>query len=194
MPEDTELVSSAREGDPASFEALVNKHQKKMLNIAFRLVGDYEEACEIVQDAFLSAYRNLGSFRGDAKFSTWLTTITLNHSKNRLKQLRSRRKHEAFSLDEEVGTDDGRMEIDPPSKEPSVLSRLEQRDIRQKVQDCIQALDQDFREALVLRDMQDFSYEEIAGMLKVRSGTVKSRIFRARETVKDCLKAVMGSL
>ena len=165
-----------------------------MLNIAFRLIGDYDEACEIVQDAFVSAFKNITAFRGDAKFTTWLTTITLNLSKNRLKQLRSRTSHEAFSLDEQVRTEDGQMTIDVPSKEPSVLSRLEKRDIQNRIQNCVKTLEQDFREVLVLRDLQDFSYEEIGTMLRVRAGTVKSRLFRARKMVKDCLKRFMEEL
>jgi RNA polymerase sigma-70 factor (ECF subfamily) len=192
--DDATLVSSAQTGDLQAFEQLVTKHQKKMLNIAYRLIGDYDDACEVMQDAFVSAYRNIKTFRGDAKFTTWLTTITLNLSKNRLKQMRSRQSHEAYSLNDPIQTDDGTMTIDPPSKEPSVLDRMETQDIRTRVQDCIKALDADFREVLVLRDMQDFSYEEIGHMLKVREGTVKSRLFRARDMVKDCLKKAMVSL
>lgn len=192
--DDAALVSSIQKGDLLAFEALVLRHQKKMLNIAFRLVGDYDDACEVVQDAFVSAYRSIKTFRGDAKFTTWLTTITLNLAKNRLKQLRSRQGHEAFSLDDPIPTNDGEMTMDPPSKEPSVLTVLEKRDVQSRVQDCIKALETDFREVLVLRDMQEFSYEEIGSMLKVREGTVKSRLFRAREMVKECLKIFMGEL
>jgi RNA polymerase sigma-70 factor (ECF subfamily) len=86
------------------------------------------------------------------------------------------------------------MMPDPPSGETSVLDRMEKRDVQAKVQNCIKALEPDFREVLVLRDLQDLSYEEIGGMLKVAAGTVKSRLFRARESVKDCLKKVMGDL
>jgi RNA polymerase sigma-70 factor (ECF subfamily) len=185
---DTALVSSAQKGDLDAFELLVARYQKRMLNVSFRLIGDYDDACEVVQDAFLSAYRNIKTFRGDAKFTTWLTTITLNLSKNRLKQITSRQGHAAYSLDDPIRTDDGEMTRDPPSKEPSALERMETRDIQIKVQDCIKALEPDFREVLVLRDLQDFSYEEIGGMLKVRDGTVKSRLSRARELVKECLK------
>ena len=192
--DDAALVSSAQKGDLHAFELLVARYQKKMLNISFRLVGDYDDACEVVQDAFVSAYRNIKTFRGDAKFTTWLTTITLNLSKNRLKQMRSRQGHEVFSLDDPIQTDEGEMTMDPPSYEPSVLDRMEKRDIQTKVQDCIKALEADFREVLVLRDMQDFSYEEIGAMLKAREGTVKSRLFRAREMVKECLKKFMGEL
>ncbi len=191
---DSELVAASQQGDLNAFEALVTRHQKRMLNIAFRLVGDYDDACEVVQDAFVSAYKNIGTFRGDARFTTWLTTITLNLSKNRLKQVRARQAHEAYSLDEPVRTDDGEMNRDSPSQEPSVLDQLERRDTQARVQDCIKALETDFRETLVLRDIQEFSYEEIGSMLKVRVGTVKSRLFRAREMVKDCLKRFWGEL
>lgn len=192
--DDAGLVASTQKGDLDAFELLVRKHQKRMLNIALRLIDDYEEACEVVQDAFVSAHKNIKAFRGDSKFTTWLTAITVNLSKNRLRQVKSRRGHEAFSIDDPVRTEEGQIVVDPPSNEPSVLERLEKRDIQKRVQDCIKALEPDFREVLVLRDMQDFSYDEIAVMLKMREGTVKSRLFRAREMVKDCLKRVMGAL
>jgi RNA polymerase sigma-70 factor (ECF subfamily) len=191
---DAALVSASQKGDLNAFELLVSRHQKRMLNIAFRLTGDYDEACEVVQDVFVSAHKNIKTFRGQAKFTTWLTTITLNLSKNRLKQMKSRQSHVAFSLDDPIETDDGRMSMDPPSKEPSVLNVLVKRDVQEQVQNCIKALEPDFREVLVLRDMQDFSYEEIGSMLKVREGTVKSRLFRAREAIKDCLKKTLETL
>jgi RNA polymerase sigma-70 factor (ECF subfamily) len=191
---DAEFVSLSQQGDLKAFEGLVIKHQKRMLNIAYRIVGDYEDACEVVQDAFVAAYKSIRTFRGQAKFSTWLTSIIVNLSKNRLKQVRSRQGHEAFSLNDPIRTDNGEMTMDPPSKDLSVLDRMEKRDVQARVQDCIKALDPDFREVLVLRDLQEFSYEEIAEMLKVRSGTVKSRLFRAREMVKDCLKRFLREL
>jgi RNA polymerase sigma-70 factor (ECF subfamily) len=192
--DDAPLVLSSQKGDLDAFEQLVARHQKRMLNVAYRLINDYDEACEIVQDAFVSAYKGIRSFRGDAKFTTWLTAITVNLSKNRLKQVRTRQGREAFSLDEPVQTDDGEMTIDPPSKEPSVLDDLEKRDVQQRVQDCINVLDPDFREVLVLRDLQDLSYKEIGSVLKIREGTVKSRLSRAREMVKNCLKGVLEEL
>jgi RNA polymerase sigma-70 factor (ECF subfamily) len=188
------LVASAKKGDLSAFEALVARYQKRMLNTAFRIIGGYEDACEVTQDAFVSAYRNLNSFRAEAKFSTWLTAITVNLSKNRLRRVIIRQKREPVSLDAPIRMDDGEMMPDPPSKEPSVLDRMERQDMKKTVQDCIQALELAFREVLVLRDMQDFSYEEIGGMLKVAVGTVKSRLFRARESVKECLKKAMGSI
>lgn len=192
--DDADLVSLARYGDLNAFETLVNRHEKKMFNISLHLIGNFDDACEVVQDAFLSAYKNLESFRGDSKFTTWLTTITINFSKNRLKQIKNRQRHEAFSIDAQIPTGEGQMIFDPPSKEQSALSRLEQREVQHRVHECIKALDEDFRDVLVLRDLHDFSYDEIGNMLKIREGTVKSRLFRAREMVKDCLKRVMGEL
>ena len=194
LDDDTALVAASQQGDLDAFERLVARHQKRMLNVSFRLINDYDEACEVVQDGFLSAYKHIRAFRGEAKFTTWLTSIIVNLSKNRLKQMRARTGHEAFSLDDPIETDDGRMPVALPSGAPSALDRLETRDVQIRVQDCIKSLDQDFREVLVLRDMQDFSYQEIGNMLKVREGTVKSRLFRAREMVKDCLKRVIGRL
>jgi RNA polymerase sigma-70 factor (ECF subfamily) len=191
---DGALVARSQQGDLSAFEALVEKYQKRMLNIAFRFLGDHDDACEVVQDAFVSAYRSLKGFRQEAKFSTWLTAITMNLSRNRLKKMKLHQARVPVSLDAPIQTASGEIMPDPPSGEPSVLDRMEKRDVQLKVQDCIKALDPDFREVLILRDMQDFSYEEIGGMLKVAAGTVKSRLFRARESVKDCLKMSMGDL
>jgi RNA polymerase sigma-70 factor (ECF subfamily) len=191
--DDAGLVAMSQKGDLGAFEQLVTKHQKKMFNLAFRIAGDYDDASEIVQDAFVAAFRNIRKFRGASRFTTWLTTITINQARNRLKQVRSRRLHEINSLDDPIEREDGSITVDPPSKAASVLDELEQRDLRNKVQECIAELEPDFREVLVLRDLQEFSYEEIGMMLTVAAGTVKSRLFRAREAVKDCLKRAFAS-
>jgi RNA polymerase sigma-70 factor (ECF subfamily) len=190
---DAHVVARVQQGDIDAFEFLVARHQKRMLNIAVRLLGDYDEACECVQDAFVAAFRNIGSFRGEAKFTTWLTSITLNHARNRLRQVKSRAGRTVYSLDAAVKTGDGEIRIDPPSREPSVLDRLEEQDLKARVRDCIDALHPDYREVIVMRDLQDFSYDEIGSTLGVREGTVKSRLFRAREAVKDCLKKAWGN-
>lgn len=192
--EDYELVSFCKKGDVDAFEVLVKKHQRRMLNIAYRMIGNYEEACEIVQDAFVSAYRNLKGFKGKSKFSTWLYTIVMNLSKNRLKQLKTQLHREKFSMDNPILTNDGQIKVEPASSEPSALEKLEKRDVQQKVQECINSLDDEFREVLILRDIQGFSYGEISDLLKAPEGTVKSRLFRAREAIKDCLKNVIGDL
>ncbi len=188
--DDGELVAAFRAGDLDAFEVLVRRHQKAMLNVAYRMLGNYDEACEVAQDAFVAAYKGLANFRGEARFTTWLTTITLNQARNRIEHLASRRRHEAYSLDAPRRGSDGDEEPpqDPPSDGPSALDLLEEQAVRKRVEKCIDALPQDFREVLVLRDLRDHSYEEIGAMLDLREGTVKSRLFRAREGVKDCLQ------
>ncbi len=192
--EDYEFVSLCKEGDVDAFEVLVRKHQKRMLNIAYRMIGNYEEACDIVQDTFISAYKSIKSFKGEAKFSTWLYTIVMNLSKNRLKQLRTQLHREKFSIDDPALTNNGQVRGALASSGPSALETLERRDVQQKVQQCINSLDEEFREVLILRDIQGFSYDEISDVLTVPEGTVKSRLSRAREAVKDCLKKVIGDL
>lgn len=192
--EDEEFVSLCRKGDVDAFEALVHRHQKRMFNIAYRMLGDYEEAANMVQDAFLAAYRSLKSFKGKSQFSTWLYSILINHCKNRLKQVRVQRLHEAFSLNEAILSQEGQIQSDPPSNDPSALEHLERKDIQEKVQGCISRLDSPFQEVLILRDIQGFSYEEISEMLNLPEGTIKSRLFRAREALKDCLKKFIGDL
>ena len=178
-----ELVAACRNGDSGAFEVLVRRYQKAMLNLAYRVVGSYEDACEVVQDAFVAAYKGLSSFREEASFSTWLTTITLNHARNGLERIVARRRREGHSLAEQ----------DPPSTAPSALEQMEDRAVRKQIEKCIASLPVEFREVLVLRDIQERSYEEIGAVLKVREGTVKSRLFRAREGVKECLKRAMGA-
>jgi RNA polymerase sigma-70 factor (ECF subfamily) len=192
--EDFVLLASWRSGELSSFEALVRKYQKRMINIAFRITGDYEDACEVTQDAFVAAYRGIDSFRGESRFSTWLTSVTLNLSRNRLQQAQSKRHNEIISLDAQVNGEDCAHHLERPSSAPSALEQLELRAVHEKLQECIKALSVNFRETMVLRDMQDYSYDEICAILKVREGTVKSRLFRAREMVKDCLKRGMGEL
>jgi RNA polymerase sigma-70 factor (ECF subfamily) len=192
--EDLAFVTLCQGGDVDAFEHVVRRHQKRMLNIAYRIIGDYDEACETVQDAFVAAYKNIRSFKREAKFSTWLYAICINLSRNRLKQLKRRRYREGRSIDDPIVTPDGELLVDPPAHEPTPLDRLEARDIQHQVRGCVNALDAEFKEVLVLRDMQGFSYEEISAMLKLPAGTVKSRLFRARAGVKDCLRKARGDL
>jgi RNA polymerase sigma-70 factor (ECF subfamily) len=189
--EDAELVAAWRSGELSAFELLVRKHQKRLLNIAFRITGDYEDACEVVQDSFLSAYRGIASFRRESRFSTWLTSIAINLSRNRLKQSASHSK--LCSVDAPAPSEDGGHH-ELRSLAPSPLERLERLDLHEKLDGCIKALAAEFREVIVLRDMQDFSYDEICDTLQVREGTIKSRLFRAREAVKGCLKRAVGEL
>jgi RNA polymerase sigma-70 factor (ECF subfamily) len=192
--DDSLLVSSCRKGEIDAFEALVKKYQKKMLNVAYRMIGDYDEACEVIQDSFLSAYRSIKKFRGEARFSTWLYSIVLNLCKNRMKQLRTRGGREVYSIDARPETEEGPRQMDPPDPGPSAAEQVEKKEVDARVLGCINGLDSEYREVLVLRDIQGFSYEEIRDILKIPDGTVKSRLFRARDALKECLKKVLGDL
>jgi RNA polymerase sigma-70 factor (ECF subfamily) len=192
--DDRYLVSLCKKGDAGAFKALVEKYQKKMLNTAYRMTGDYQEACEVVQEAFLSAYKAIGKFRGEAMFSTWLTGITMNHSRNRVKQMKSRAYHEVSSIDDPAESGAGHVVYQVPSPEPPAMVQLEQKELQARVQEAIASLDEEYRAVLVLRDIQEFSYEEIRDILKIPEGTVKSRLFRARGAVKSYLKKVVADL
>ena len=192
--DDAGFVARCQRGETEAFSVLVRRHQKKMLNIAYRMIGDYDEACDVVQEAFLSTYRAIGKFRGDARFATWLCGIVLNHSRSHIKRKAARSRREAWSLDDPVESKDGSFANEPPSREESIVERLEKRERDEKVQDCIGSLDGEQREVLVLRDIQGFSYEEIGVLLKLPEGTVKSRLFRARNALKDGLLRAFGDL
>lgn len=191
---DMEVVRHCQEGNVDAFEELVRRYQKKMFNISYRIVGDYNEAAEVVQDAFLSAYRNIKDFKGNSKFSTWLYSIVVNVSRNKLKQLRTRSYREDCSLDDPIETKSGQIHPESVSDNPSAHDKLEQHEKKQKVWECIRLLEADFRETIVLRDIRGFSYDEISDMLNIAIGTVRSRLHRARLTLKDCLKKVIGDV
>lgn len=191
---DHETVLRCKKGDIEAFEEIVRKYEKKMFNISFRMIGDYNEAAEAVQDAFVSAYRNIKGFKGESRFSTWLYSIVVNFSKNRIRKANTRAFREPVSLDDPVGVNDESIKKEPPSGELSVLEKLEKREAALKVQDCINTLEDTFKEVIVLRDMQGFSYEEIITMLHISEGTVKSRLHRARVALKHCLKKYLGDL
>jgi RNA polymerase sigma-70 factor (ECF subfamily) len=181
-------------GDVDAFEEIVMKYQKRMFNISYRMLGDYNEAAEAVQDAFVSVFRNIKGFRGESGLFTWISAIVVNMSRNRLRQMRKRAFREELSVDDPVDTDCGQIIKEPVSDDLSVLDKLEKREMQQKVEGCINGLDSEFREVIVLRDIQGFSYEEISDMLNIAVGTVKSRLHRARIAVKNCLRKFIGEL
>jgi RNA polymerase sigma-70 factor (ECF subfamily) len=191
---DATYVLLCQKGDTDAFEVLVERHQKRMLNLAYRMLVDYDEACDVVQEAFLSAYRTIRSFRGESKFSTWLYGIVVNHARNRIKKTGSRARHETRSIDDPIEMKNSSVSRQVPDCGESPVDQLEKREVEKKVQECIGSLEGQYREVLVLRDIQGFSYEEIGDMLKLPEGTVKSRLFRARAALKDCLVSVLGEL
>lgn len=190
--DDAALVQACRKGDLAAFEPLVRRYQQLLLNVAFRMTGVYEDACDIVQESFVAAWQKLGDFRGDARFATWLTAITLNMARTRRQQMQQRERRAAYSLNAQFPGRDPEELPDPPSGAPSALERLEEDELRRALKGCIDALPPEFREVLILRDMQELPYDEVAAALQLREGTVKSRLFRARDAVRECVRKAMG--
>jgi RNA polymerase sigma-70 factor (ECF subfamily) len=192
--DDIAYVVLCQKGDTEAFAVLVERHQKKMLNIAYRMTGNYEDACDVVQEAFLSVYRSLKTFRRESRFSTWLYRIVVNHTKNRLHQVKSRAFHEKPATYDSPDTEDGGPLCQTASHDVPLVEQIEKRELNEKVQECIGSLDDEHREVLVLRDIQGFSYDEIGDILNIPDGTVKSRLFRARAALKDCLVKIFGDL
>lgn len=192
--EDLEYVTLCQKGNADAFEVLVERHQKKMLNIAFRMMGNYDEACDVTQEAFIAAFKSIKKFKAEAKFSTWLYRIVVNYSKNRLKQLRGLTQREGVFLDDSEEMKTEGMSHQQLISDANPGAQMERREREAQVQKCITSLDDDYREVLVLRDIQGFSYEEMRDILKIPDGTLKSRLSRARSALKDCLIKVIGDL
>jgi len=194
--DDLEWVLLCQKGDVEAFGVLVERYQKKMLNLAYRMTGDYEESCDVVQEAFLATFRAIKKFRGEARFSTWLYGIVVNSTKNRLKQMnrmKTRFYHEGACSGNTLSGDGGGCDCQAmPSQQDSLLEQLEKKELEARVQECIGLLDDDHRGILVLRDIQGLSYDEIVIILKIPPGTVRSRLFRARNTLKDLLLHRIG--
>jgi len=191
--DDMKYVVACRRGDTEAFSVLVERHSKKMLNIACRMLGDYDEACDVTQEAFLAAFRALKTFQAEAKFSTWLYRIVLNHAKNRLKARQSLMQRESVLIDD-IADKAGCAICLAAADEDSPARQLERREVEAQVQKCMDELAGDYREVMVLRDIQGLAYEEIRDVLQIPEGTVKSRLARARLAMKDCLKKVIGDL
>ena len=138
--EDIECVVLCQKGDTEAFDVLVERHQKKMLNIAYRMMGDYDEACDVTQEAFLAAYKSIKKFKAEAKFSTWLYRIVVNYSKNRLKQLRNRAQRERISIDDsgEIKMEGALCQSSANDANPG--AQMERREREAQVQKCITLL------------------------------------------------------
>lgn len=185
MPDESALISRARRGHLESFNRLVLMHQDSAFTVAFRLMGDSHRAADAAQDAFIAAYRKLGSYRG-GNFRAWLLRIVTNRCYD---LLRSQQRHPQVSIERSDNADDPEpMDIRDEAATPEEIAQ--QRELRRAVQQCISALGDDQRMALVLSDIEGMSYDEIATQTGVAMGTVKSRISRARASMRDCLQGV----
>lgn len=183
---DEQLVKRAQKGDRHSFDLLVLKYQHKVMALVRRFVKDPTEAEDVTQEAFIKAYRAIDSFRGDSAFYTWLYRIAVNTAKNVL-EVRKRRPGADLDIDEIEDfafTDSLRMDENPENL-------LATEDIRRIVEETLASLPEELRQALTLRELDGLSYEEIAQTMDCPIGTVRSRIFRAREAIDVAIRPLL---
>jgi len=184
---DQELVRRVQAGDQTAFNLLVLKYQHRVLKLVGRFVNDAAEAEDVAQEAFLKAYRALASFRGDSAFYTWLYRIAINTAKNAL--VSQRRRPVDFDLDlQDPDQYDRHAKLKEADTPEGVLLTDE---IRTVVEEAMAELPEDLRTAIVLRELEGLSYEEIAEAMDCPVGTVRSRIFRAREAIDKKLKPLL---
>ncbi|MBN1865824.1 sigma-70 family RNA polymerase sigma factor [Candidatus Sumerlaeota bacterium] len=184
------LVRSSAEGDLDAFDRLVGIYQDKVFGLAYNLVRDYDEAQEVAQEVFISCFRNLKRFRFESRFSTWLYRVTVNQVKNRWKYHRRRQRDKHESLDTPRDEDDPRR-IDPPDEGPDPRQAAEGRERMEAFEKALGALSLEYRQVLTLRFIEDLQYNEIAEILDCSIGTVKSRINRARKTLREKMRGVL---
>jgi len=185
--EETLVQACQRDGNPAAFEELVTRYEKKVYNLAYRLTGNHNDACDVAQEAFVRVYTRIGDFRGDAAFSTWLYRIVCNAGKD---QLRQRRRRRAVSLDagSKPRGEAGGGPRQVPDTNPGPDEAIEKRETQHEVHLALQELSPDHRRIIVLRDLQGLGYDEISQVLGLSLGTVKSRLSRARRSLRQVLE------
>ena len=176
-----ELVQAARKGDESAFEELVRQYEKRIYRLALRMCNNSDDAFEIAQEAFLSAWRGLKFFRGDSSFATWLYRLASNAAVDFLRREKRQSGGERISLDDEENY------TEPPDPGPSPQQHAEQGELRQVLGQALETLSPEHRQVLLLRELQGLSYEEISDALELDLGTVKSRIARAREKMRKYL-------
>lgn len=184
---DSSLISEFLTGDEGSFNKLVLIYKNRVFNLCVRFLGNQEEAEDVAQEVFVTLYRSLNTFRGDSSFSTWLYRITVNHCKNRLKYLGRRQYFQSSSLEKPIDTEEGQVYPSITDSGPTPEEEFSRREVQYLVQSKINELDSEHRAVILLRDVEGLSYQEIAEILDLKEGTVKSRIHRARIELKEKL-------
>ena len=190
------LLDRLRDGDPDALGILLQRHQRRLYNLALRMVSNRDDAAEVTQEAFLKIVQHIDRYRGEAQITTWMTRIVMNGA---ISHLRKRRIRKMTSIE-----GDGRVEGDlqgpaltlrgslADRREPGPALRVEQEELRGRLRQAIASLDDDFRAVLVLRDIDGMDYAGIAQTLELKVGTVKSRLFRARLALREAVQRMAG--
>ena len=188
MSRETRLVRRLRDRDERAFREMVDDYGDRVFNLTYRMLGNREEAEDLAQEVFITVFKSIDTFRGDSKFSTWLYRITANHCKNRIKYLARRHDRGKAELDERAeggGADGPSLGAPRPSPRPDM--QLEGAEMERVLQEAIAELEEEQRILVILRDVEDLSYEEICAITDLPEGTVKSRLHRARLALRKKL-------
>lgn len=188
-PQDLDLVRRVQRGDSSAFDLLVRKYQHRIVGLIGRYISDWSECQDVAQDTFIRAYRAIGNFRGDAQFYTWLHRIAVNTAKNHLVAHNRRPPTDDIDAADAEQYDAGSRLRDGDTPEHELLRQ----EMEQTVMRAVEALPEELRTAITLREMDGLSYEEIAQKMGCPIGTVRSRIFRAREAIDAGLRPLLDS-
>ena len=182
MIDEKELVRRAKDGDLKAYEEIISLYEKKVFSTIYYMVKNDNEIEDIAQEVFIKIYKNLGNFKEESTLYTWIYRITINVC---IDEIKKRKK--VVYLDETIDTEDGEMELQLPDESKSPSEIVEENDLKERLERCIRKLPENQRIMIVLRDIKGFTYMEIAEMLKMNLGTVKSKINRARASLKELL-------
>jgi RNA polymerase sigma-70 factor (ECF subfamily) len=177
------LIRKLRDRDEKAFREIVELHRDRVFNLTYRMLGNREEAEDVAQEVFITVFKSIDSFRGDSQFSTWLYRIAANHCKNRIKYLARRHDRDQDEYDEQRQSSSAAGTYAPASI-PRPDKHLEGVELEKLMQKAIASLDEDHRLLIVLRDIEELTYDEICQITGVREGTVKSRLHRARMALR----------
>ncbi|MDS1030747.1 sigma-70 family RNA polymerase sigma factor [Bacillota bacterium LX-D] len=184
--DESKLIELSKSGNAEAFEELALKYEKQVYTIAYRFMGNYEDACDLAQETFIKAFKSIRGFRGDASFKTWIFHIVTNVCRD---ELRKRKKRQVISLDAPLFTEEGELSRQAEDWTYSPERIYEGKEGQEIVQKMLDSLAPEYREVLIMRELQSFSYDEIAKKLNCTLGTVKSRLNRARKAMKDLVLA-----
>lgn len=185
MDDEKLLLEKAKDGDLDAFERLIEGYQRKVYNIAFRMMGSGDDASDLSQEVFIRVFKSIRHFKEESRFSTWLYRITTNVC---LDELRKRKNRKVVYIDEELKLDDSDVRREIESDDPQPDAVAERNELVRQVSEAIDRLPENHRMMIMLRDIQGLSYEEIAKISESPEGTVKSRINRARQALKCLLE------
>ena len=196
--DDHALVARAQKNDLAAFDTLIAKYERRVIGLCFRHLQQYEEACDLAQEIFIQVFHRLKDFEGRSSFSTWLYRVSLNACYNRHRYLKAKGRNTVTSLEGMLETPDGERSADSSSlmrsKEPGALAEIEQDESKKQLHEALDDLDEHYRQAIELVDIEGMSYEEAAAILEIPVNTVRSRLSRARGALKTKIERLRKRL